>query len=262
MARNEATSKPDVWTCNACGDVGATSREHLIHVAIGRVILGNAGLSKDEVRAGLQSERFRQFGLYREPSLSEREGPAWSNQSIRGLICKECNETWAKELEEEAGKALFGFINGGEPAQAALLRRWAWYFAIKLWWANTRTETLADGPLQPMLAQIAKPDAQVVSPMLVRVVRLPFKGEEWDFAANVRGWAGVQESAFIPWVMRGVAMLAVCVFGSTMYLPIPDSAELTQGLRLSAVPTLKPEEVPPLFTAPPVVPGPADDPSA
>jgi hypothetical protein len=32
-------AKPRTWVCNACDHEGKTSREHLIHIAIGRVIL-------------------------------------------------------------------------------------------------------------------------------------------------------------------------------------------------------------------------------
>ena len=254
MAPNEATSEPDTWTCNACGYLGPSSNEHLLHVAIGRVILGNAGLTRDEVRAGLQSEHFRGYGLYAEPTASERLEPGWANTEIYGLICEECNQRWANRLELDAGKALYGFIIGGEPADA-ILRRWAWYFATKLWWTHKRTEGLASGPLLPLLSKIAEPRVNI--PMGVHVVRLPVDADLWNFAANFRGWAGIDErNAYIPWVIRGVAMMVVASASPTIYLPIPRSTNLTEGLRLRDVPMLAPDEIRPLFAAPAVVPRP------
>lgn len=82
--------KPTSWTCNACDHEGEPSREHLIHVAIGRTILANRRFSPEEVRAHLQSDRYRQFSYYGDVLHDEPLGPAWLNQHIRGLICREC----------------------------------------------------------------------------------------------------------------------------------------------------------------------------
>ena len=69
MGRDEP--QPEVWTCNACGEVGDTSDEHLVHVAIGRVILGDAGLSRPHARMALRSPPYSEYARYAGPSLEE-----------------------------------------------------------------------------------------------------------------------------------------------------------------------------------------------
>jgi hypothetical protein len=132
------------------------------------------------------------------------------------------------------------------------LRRWAWFFAIKLWFTNSRTEFLADAPGGAVLQKLMQPDANVAMP--VRLVRLPFSDRDWDFATNVRGWAGLADSPYIVWIVRSLAFLVVGSGAPTIRLPIPTSIELTDGLRLHQVPTLRRNQVPPLFTAPAVIP--------
>ena len=107
-------SKPKIWVCNACEREGRTSNEHLIHVAIGRVLVRNWSLPPEEVRRLLQTGPLGEFRLYERPyeddSPSER---TWLNQEIRGLICRECNMTWARQLEEDAGRNLYEFAFKG-----------------------------------------------------------------------------------------------------------------------------------------------------
>jgi hypothetical protein len=238
---------PKTWTCNACDHEGKTSREHLIHIAIGRTILRNRRLTPDQVRAHLQNDYFREFGFYdREPLRSEPVESAWLNQAIGGLICRECNQTWARELEEAAGANLYDFTNLRGSADAHLLSRWAWFFAIKLWFMNVRPDVLSDGPLKPMLSKLADPRVSVGMPVLL--ARLDASPRDWSFAATARSWRGPY-SPFISWIIRGVVWIVVASDSRKITLPMP-STLLVHGLRLQDVVTITQRQLVPLIAAP------------
>lgn len=236
-----------VWTCNACGFQGKTSKEHLIHVAVGRVILANKALSPESVREHLQDDEFKRYGLYASPSENDRLEDAWINGFIRGLICKGCNEGWARRLEEEAGANLYDFTILGGAANAEILRRWAWYFAMKLRYAHSRPEGLADGPLLTVLPTLADAEAKAALPVVL--ARLTASPRVWRFSAIGRGWAGA-DTPFISWIVRGVVWMVVVPQGPKVILPIP-TTPLVDGLRLYKVPTITKKQVVGMFTAPP-----------
>lgn len=243
--------RPILWRCNACGAEGKTSKEHLIHVAIGRVILNDKRLSREQVRERLQDKRHRGFQLYNLedgfPMSDEQiEGPAWFNQEIRGLICVDCNEDWARILEENAGNNLYDFTHLYGKADGTLLRRWAWFFAVKLWWGHSRTESLADGPLLPILSKLAQLDANVEMP--VRVARLTSSTRTWDFSSIMRGWAG-RSNPYIFWIIGGVVWMVVGKPPGPIRLPIR-TTELVDGLTLPRVPTIRKRDLVRAFTAP------------
>jgi hypothetical protein len=238
--------KPTTWTCNACDHEGKTSREHLIHIAVGRAILANRGMSPEEVRQHLQSGRFRDFRYFETidddwASLDV----AWLNQEIRGLICERCNNRWARDLEEDAGNNLYDFTHLRGRADGPLLRRWACFFAIKLWFAGTRTEGIADGPLRLLLSSLAQPDVRVEVPVLV--ARIQGSPNLWSFAASAKGWRG-QHTRFFTWVIRGVVWIVAAAEGPTVKLPIP-ATPLVFGLRLQDVKTIRQRQLVPLVTA-------------
>ena len=232
----EPKSKPTTWTCNACGHVGEPSKEHLIHTAIARVIFGDRSLTPSQVRERLRSDRFQEFGQYTSPNEEDRIGRVWLDQWIRGLICQTCNEGWAKDLEERAGDNLYDFIHLRGRADAALLRRWAWFFAIKLWFSHKRTEYLADGPGLQVLGKVARSDFSVAMP--VRLVRLPFSPRNFDIT-GFSGWGGAPDSTFMMFVIGSVAFLVIGSEKPTFRLPIPNSTELTDGLRWQDVVMLR-----------------------
>jgi hypothetical protein len=243
--RSVPTSK--TWTCNACDHEGKTSREHLIHIAIGRTILGNRRLTPDEVRAHLQNDYFKEFGFYdRDPLHTEPVASAWLNQAIGGLICRACNQTWAWELEEAAGANLYDVTNLRGTADAQLLSRWAWFFAIKLWFMNVRPDVLRDGPLKPALSKLADPRVSVGMPVLV--ARLDASPRDWSFAATARSWRGPY-SPFISWIIRGIVWMVVASDGPKITLPIP-STLLVDGLRRQDVVTIRRRQLVPLIAAP------------
>ena len=243
---------PTTWTCNACGSEGPTSREHLIHVAIGRVILADRGLSSDEVRRRLQEEEYREFRRYAIGQgfpLGEKDvGQAWFNTEIRGLICRSCNSGWAKDLEEAAGPRLYSFVHLHGQADEQVLRRWAAFFAIKLWWAYRRTEVLADGALRSILPKLADPKVQVEPS--VCVARLHGASpQRWNFAGTMGGWAAGLDGPYIPWIIRGVVWIFVLAKRHTTGGPIP-STELVNGVTLADIERVGPADLVALLDAP------------
>ena len=86
-----------------------------------------------------------------------------------------------------------------------LMRRWAWFFTIKLWFMGTRPEAIAHGPLRPVLRSLAYPSVVVKMPVLV--ARLDASPKAWNFAAAARGWRGT-DTPFLAWIMSGVTWVA------------------------------------------------------
>ena len=155
--------------------------------------------------------------------------------------------TGFRELEELAGTNLYDFTLGGGAADGPLLRRWAPYFATKLWFINRRTEALADGPLRSILSTLADPGARVLLP--VRLARIDASPRRWHYAAlAAEGWAG-DPDPYIAWVIRGVIWMVV-LGGPRGTLPIR-TIELTDGLRLSKVPLVRRRDLVRLLSAPP-----------
>ena len=240
-------AKPRTWVCNACDHEGKTSREHLIHIAIGRVILANRGLSPDEVREHLRTGPFREF-RYLETIDDDIDSAdvAWLNQEIRGLICETCNRRWARQLEQDAGNNLYDFTHLRGRADARLLRRWPWFFAIKLWFAGSRPEGIAHGPLRPVLRSLADPAVVVTMPVLV--ARIDSSARDWSFAATGKGWRGA-DTPFFAWIIRGLVWIVAATDGPKVTLPIPATV-LDSDLRLQDVQRIKQKQLVPLFTSP------------
>jgi hypothetical protein len=153
-----------------------------------------------------------------------------------------------RQLEEDAGKNLYDFLNLRGKIDARLFQRWAWYFATKLWFSHARTEFLSDGGLRPVLTKLAKPEVAVGMP--IHLARLDASERTWQYASRIRGWAG-DDSPFMFWVMRGLVILVVADPGPTIVLPIP-STQLREGLRLQDIQVIRPRYVKNLVDAPPV----------
>ncbi len=227
--------------------MGPTSKEHLVHVAVGRVILANKRLTAPDVRRHLQSDYFREFEMHSPFPEGEPLGRAWLNGSISGLICRECNQGWARELEESAGKALYAFTLERRAAEARLLRRWAWYFAAKMWFSNHRTEGLSDGPLVPILEKLATPSVSIEMP--VRVAVVDASPRDWRFAGLAMGWAAGPDP-FIAWIIRGVLWMVVASDNESLRLPVR-TAELVEGVVLHRIPRVRKRDIRRLFSCPP-----------
>jgi hypothetical protein len=83
--------KPKAWTCNACGKEGSSSKEHLIHIAIGRVILKDRTLSPGRVREELRMRG--KFGAFPNTNHAMQGLPAKRSMpletaQIKRLICE------------------------------------------------------------------------------------------------------------------------------------------------------------------------------
>jgi hypothetical protein len=141
--------------CNGCGRQMPTSKEHLLHVAVAQVLLKDRRIRTGQERdAALRRHPFfNELRLHRDPLAGEPERKIRLDVYVENLICGDCNSTWARELEEEAGSALYQFIHLHRPAQD-VLREWSFYFATKMWWANRRAEILRWGDLVPVLRAI------------------------------------------------------------------------------------------------------------
>jgi len=243
------TTERGAWKCNACDHEGKTSREHLIHVAIGRVILGNRKLSPDQVRERLRDQHFREFGAYETPLEEGPSRPFWLNSHIRGLICERCNRTWARQLEEDAGENLYGFTMLGQAVDAQLLKRWAWFFAMKMWFSSWRPQALMDGPLRSVLPSRAKPDVSVEMPVVL--ARLDASPRQWSFAGTAGGLRGTGTiTPHMFWIIRGVVWIVAATDAGKVSLPFRVTP-LVPGIRLPQVPMIKRRQIIPLLEAPP-----------
>jgi hypothetical protein len=118
--------------CNACGERNTPSEEHLIHLALGRVVLANPEHTTETFRAEMRTGRWRGFRCV-APSKLPRFA-ALADTRISNLLCGECNMGWARELEQRAGAHLGDVLNRDSPVNARLLRRWLWFFSTKAWW--------------------------------------------------------------------------------------------------------------------------------
>jgi hypothetical protein len=179
---------------------------------------------------------FAALGGYRDPFRGDPERPIHLTVYVENLICRECNGTWARELEEEAGEALYQFVHLHRPAQA-ILREWSFYFAVKLWWAQRRSEALHWGELVPVQRAIRERTGLDVS---IRVGRA--QGSHWEFATS-GGWVG--DPPHITFVIWGVVFIVTQLPKNTD-VPWP-SIELEKGVTRSKLPILSTSDLTSLF---------------
>lgn len=222
--------------CNACGKVGATTEEHLIHLATGRVMFADRTLDRDQLDSLLRSDRWAEF-LCVNTAAGRVRPAALADAAVRNLLCEVCNRGWANELEKQAGEHLFRFIHEDGPAAAHLLRRWVWFLATKAWWLDKKTEPLRAGPLLSILETLARPHARVLTQ--VRVARLAVDPERWAFQLVVPLGIPTPEPPSMLLVLRGTAFFAVDRDNDHMNpLPFP-TVELLPSIRLRRdVPTI------------------------
>jgi hypothetical protein len=225
--------------CNGCGKRKPTSKEHLVHVAVARALLKDRAIKtgKDRDAALRAHPFFSGLRLYRDPLRSDPERPIFLTVYVENLICRECNQSWARELEEEAGNALYQFIHLHRSAQA-VLREWSFYFAVKLWWAQRRAEALRWGDLVPVLRAIS---GRVGPPSSIRVAQV--RGRRWEFASMAGGWAG--DPPHITFIIRGVVFIVRRLPKGTD-VPWP-SVELEAGVTRSTLPVLQGADLRHLF---------------
>lgn len=180
---------------------------------------------------------FSGLKLYRNPLDGDPERPIYLTVYVENLICKECNGRWARELEEDAGQALYQFVHLHRPAQG-VLREWSFYFAIKLWWAQRRAEALRWGDLVPVLRAIKERAGLETS---IRVAQV--RGFQWEFASMAGGWAG--DPPHITFIIWGVVFIVTRLPKGTA-VPWP-SVELEVGVTRADLPVLAAAELRSLF---------------
>ncbi len=224
-------SKLGTIKCNGCGEAGPTSREHLIHQAIGAVIFRDRDIRTADLRRRLADDPFLS-GFLRHEAGADPEGILFDDY-IENLVCQQCNNLWANQLKQQAGPNLYGFVHEDGPADGRLLRRWVWFFAIKMWWYRERTEALRWGDLHPVLSRLANPETQVL--MYTRVARLNADPATWRF-----GWARstVRPDIRFQFWFCGIAFFALAQGSGMPRLPFK-TIELTEGMTVADVPTIR-----------------------
>lgn len=226
--------------CNGCGQRKPTSREHLVHVAVARVLLKDRKIKTGRERdAALRNHPFLSgLRLYRNPLEGDPERSAHLTVWVENLLCRDCNGEWARRLEEEAGAALYQFVHLHRPA-SPILRAWAFFFAIKLWWSQRRAEALRWGDLLPVLRAI-RDDRDV--PTSIRVAQV--RGSHWNFASTAGRWVG--DPPHIVFIIWNVVFIVTRIPKGQ---PVPwPSVELEAGITRSALPVLGRPDLRALFT--------------
>lgn len=218
------------FKCNGCGELRATSKEHLIHQAIGAVIFRDRHIRTEDMRDRLAKDEFLS-GFPRHEPGREPQGTLFDD-FIENLLCEQCNNEWANQLELMSGPNLYSFLHEGGEADGPLLRRWVWFFAIKMWWYKERTEALKWGELHPVLSKLANPETQVLS--YTRVARLDADPETWRF-----GWVRntVRPDIRFEFWLWGIAFFALVQGAGMPKLPFT-TMKLTNGVTTADLPTL------------------------
>jgi hypothetical protein len=228
------------FTCNGCGRDTAPSKEHLIHLAIGRVIFRNKQLNTDQLRERLNKGWLAEYRAYADPMAPVESGkPVKLDMWVRNLICKACNKGWAKTLEEETGHRLYNFVHGEGPVSDPLFRKWAWFFSVKIWRYYRRNEALGEGLLYPMLRPIAqdKPEDDLPPILVCRMQPNSRKASQEALDKRWRfGWFPGEPRA-ISFVLWGTAFFEVLPHedGTPRLLPF-DTVPLTDGLVRKDIP--------------------------
>lgn len=224
-------STRDGFTCNGCSEVRPTSKEHLIHQAIGAVLFRDPNIRTEDLRQRLQDDEFLSGFLRHEAGTAA--GGILFDDYIKNLLCERCNNEWANQLEQQAGRNLYSFVHEGGLAEGRLLRRWVWFFATKMWWYRERSEALRWGELHPVLSKLANPETQVV--MYTRVARLDASPETWRFGwARSTVWTDIR---FEFWFW-GIVFFALGQDAGVPRLPFK-TTKLTYGLTAASAPVIR-----------------------
>ena len=204
-------------------------------MAVARVLLKDRKIRTGQERdLALRTDAFISgLHLYRDPLEGEPERSITLSVWIENLICADCNGSWARQLEEEAGAALYQFIHLHRPA-TDVLRSWAFFFAIKLWWSQRRAELLRWGDLVPVLRAI-RDERDVPTSILVAQVR----GSHWNYASSGGRWVG--DPPHIVFIIGGVVFIVTRIPRGT---PVPwSSIELEEGVTRAALPELSTSDI-------------------
>ncbi len=229
----------DYFICNGCGAPSSPTEEHLVHRDIARVLLAAPKSPRRDVRPSLEGGFFS--GFVHSNGQNQSLGRVNFNAAIDNLLCGECNRHKAGPLEAQAGKALQSFLVDGAVADFSLLRRWAWYFALKFWWYKRPTEDLRAGVLFPVLSTLFREGSSV--DLRVRVADLAADHNLYSYM-----WVAESDGAFFKyamWVTRGLVWI---VLPSSLLLPMPEpvsrvpTVEL-MNVRRSDLPRIRPRNL-------------------
>jgi hypothetical protein len=189
------------------------------------------------MRRRLQTGWFSEFRGYADPLEDdpvEAGRPVRLDWWVRNFICADCNGTWAKDLEEDAGNELYNFVHGAGRISDPPMRFWAWFFAMKLWRYYHRNETMFDGVLHPVLDPISRRDMTLIPP--IRLCQLPTKAGDsrWRF-----GWLQGGPPRYWSFVLWGTAWFVIQPprRGALPNLPF-DNVLLESGLRRLDLPVV------------------------
>lgn len=225
--------------CNACGKEAPGSKEHVIHVAIGRVIAQvGSEVPGGEVRRRLRQGRIGQFEMHQRDAAPR---PAFlADKVIQDLLCRDCNRLWANNLEIEAARELAIFLADRRRAGGDLLRRWAAFFALKAWWIDRRTTPLREGPLRPVFEALTRPNASLELP--IRVARIDRDPDRWLFAL----WVDASNPPLfrsVAWVTRSVLWVLLAQPHRPDRQPFPFRTRELGSLYLRQLPVIRPRDL-------------------
>lgn len=197
-------------------------------------------LSTGQVRPSFEGEAFSEYLINTGPDNRVRR--LNFNKAIENLLCHDCNVR-AGKLESRAAPFLRAFLYEGSPANG-LLRQWAWYFAVKLWLAETIATNLSDGPLQPLLSPLLR-DSTSVS-MRVRVAELKPSGDPVYRFLHITQRSIATGFEYVMWAIDGLLWFVLPV-GLLDAVPEPvahvRTVELEDGMRRANLPRLRPRDL-------------------
>lgn len=233
-----------VGVCNGCSKRRQLTKEHLISLPIGQVIVGQRDTNTDAMRRLLPMNNVQMFigeRLQEPPEADKR-----LDMYVKNLLCGECNGGWAIQLEETVGPILYGFVHLRDRLSAIReLKRWMVFFAVKAELYYKRTEVLADGgPLFPVLGKLVDPDVAVGFELYVGVFDASPKRWQFGFAAD----PGLGQWPVLLWVHFWGVLFVLVVPGIAFTVPL---SRATEGLRKLDVSKVRKRDLPKVM--PPVV---------
>ncbi len=236
-----------VGTCSGCDKQAQLTKEHLISLPIGRVVLRNRNkeLTTKEMRAKLPTGYFRLDvgGRPAETKVPDLRLDGY----IENILCADCNGGWAIDLEEHVGPMLYKFVHlKGHLKDVNTLKRWMAFFAIKGAFYYQRTEALAEnGPYHPLLGKISRPEVAVEFPLYV--ARLDVRPKRWQFSYVADPLVG--EWPVMLWIHFWGVLFVLAIPGSVPRVPMSDGVE---GLRFIDTVVIRKRDIHKL--APPIAP--------
>lgn len=168
--------------CAGCGVRTSTTREHLIHGDVARMLVANFDIDGASARRRLPGAYARSSTHPAKPeiaALDPRDGV------IKDLLCATCNSTWAQDLESRAARHLHAFFSGAEALDAPLVVRWLAFLSVKVF-AYHRSVWTREEPFGECLSHVASGD-DISRPGVLYVARGDGPLESWMFQSCLTG---------------------------------------------------------------------------